>query len=220
MEKNFKYLGYFFLILIPLTIGGFYKTYFGLIPDFNENITFWIHVHSAIASLWIIMLCIQPLLIQFKKVSYHKWLGKFSYVLFPLLILSFWPQAFAKIDHSKDLSIFSIDGIKPIFFPIIFSILLVTFYSLAMINRKNTGIHMRYMIATAIVFIDPTLNRILNNYSPFSVFIRDHITFGIQYLILFGLIYLDSLNKRNFNPYVVALICFIIYDILYCIVFY
>lgn len=210
MEKNYKYLAYFFLILIPLTIAGFYKTYFSLIPDFDENITFWYHVHAFIASLWIIMLIVQPFLIRFKKVGFHKSVGKFSYVLFPLLILSFVPTSFSMIDRF---------GIESVFFPIILSILLIIFYSQAIIHRKHTNIHMRYMIATAIVFIDPTLNRIWSNIFHLSEGIRDHITFGIQYSILFGLIYLDWSNNRNFKPYVVALVCFIIYHIIYSFIF-
>ena len=37
MEKAYKNLGYFFLLLIPLTFLGFYKTYFIQFPSFEEN---------------------------------------------------------------------------------------------------------------------------------------------------------------------------------------
>lgn len=37
MEKKYKNLGYFMLLLIPLTIAGFYKTYIGQYPDFNNG---------------------------------------------------------------------------------------------------------------------------------------------------------------------------------------
>ena len=168
MGKNYKYLAYFLLILIPLTIAGFYKTYFSLFPDFDEKITFWYHVHAAIASLWIIMLIVQPFLIRFKKVSFHKSVGKFSYILFPLLILSFVPTSFSMVDRF---------GVESVFFPFTLSVLLIIFYSQAIIHRKHTAIHMRYMIATAIVFIDPTLNRIWSNIFFLTEGIRDHITF-------------------------------------------
>ena len=92
MEKNYKYLGYFLLILIPLTFAGFYKTYIGQFPNFEEKIDSFIHFHAIIASLWILLLIIQPLLILNKKYKVHRTIGKFSFILFPLLILSFIPQ--------------------------------------------------------------------------------------------------------------------------------
>ena len=92
MEKAYRNLGYYFLLLIPLIFIGFYKTYFIQFPSFKENITSWMHIHAMIATLWIIMLIVQPLLIRNKKFKQHRLVGKISYVVFPLLILSFIPQ--------------------------------------------------------------------------------------------------------------------------------
>ena len=88
MGKTYKYLGYFLLLLIPLTFAGFYKTYIGQFPDFEEKIDSFIHFHALIASLWILILIIQPFLILNKKYAAHRTIGKLSYILFPLLILS------------------------------------------------------------------------------------------------------------------------------------
>ena len=52
MEKNYKYLGYAMMLLIPLTFIGFYRTYFSLYPDF-ENLKSVHHFHGAVAGLWI-----------------------------------------------------------------------------------------------------------------------------------------------------------------------
>ncbi len=38
MEKTYKYLGYFLLLLVPLTILAFFKTYFVQFPNFKEDI--------------------------------------------------------------------------------------------------------------------------------------------------------------------------------------
>jgi hypothetical protein len=48
MEKAYKNLGYFFLLLIPLTLLGFYKLYLSQFPGF-EGTTTDIHIHAAIA---------------------------------------------------------------------------------------------------------------------------------------------------------------------------
>ena len=76
MDKSYKYLGYFFLLLIPLTIAGFYKTYIVQFPNFKENITYFIHIHAFIATVWIGILILQPFLIVNKKFALHRKVGK------------------------------------------------------------------------------------------------------------------------------------------------
>lgn len=143
MDKSYKYLGYFFLLLIPLTIAGFYKTYIVQFPNFKENITYFIHIHAFIASVWIGILIVQPFLIVNKKFALHRKVGKVSYIVFPLLILSFVPQIIrtANSDNQKDL-----------FFSLADSSLLIIFYSLAVYYKKISSRHMQYMIATTLVF--------------------------------------------------------------------
>ena len=54
MEKAYRNLGYILLLLIPLTFLGFHKTYFVQFPNFEENITTFIHLRAFIASIMII----------------------------------------------------------------------------------------------------------------------------------------------------------------------
>ena len=130
MEKAYKNLGYVLLLLIPLTGIAFYKTYFNQFPGFafEENITPYIHLHAFIASVWIAMLIAQPLLIRNKKMAWHRKIGRLSYVVFPLLLLSFLPQMI-RLAHSEHPEF--------LFFPLGDSVLLVLFYALAIYYRKN-----------------------------------------------------------------------------------
>ena len=144
MEKSYRNLGYILLILIPLTIAGFYKSYFIQFPDFEAKNDIFVHFHAFIAFIWILILIVQPLLIRSKKLKIHRRIGRISYVIFPLLILSFIPRM---------LLIFDSGNAKNIFFPLSDSILLIIFYSLAIYNKKTVAKHMRYMIAMAIVFL-------------------------------------------------------------------
>lgn len=66
------------LMLIPLIFAGFYKSYIGYFPNFGDKITVFIHIHALIASVWILMLIIQPFLILNKKFALHRATGKFS----------------------------------------------------------------------------------------------------------------------------------------------
>ncbi len=218
MEKVYKNIGYFMLLLVALVVLGFFKTYFGQFPDFNENptavshsiVSIFDHLHVALASLFILLLISQPLLIRSGKFKIHKTIGKISYFIFPLLILSFIPliQRILQTDH-------------PIlaFFPISGCTLLILFYSLAIYNRKNTPKHMRYMIGTAIVFFDPTIGRIGPGLFGLGHNTTQNILYVIIYSILIGLIFLDRKHGKNFKPYIIISAGWVIHQISYYILF-
>ena len=89
MEKEYRNIGFIFLLFIPLTFLGFYKTYFVLSPEFAGSVDFYTHIHALVASIWITLLITQPLLIRFKNFKLHRFFGKISYFIFFALILSF-----------------------------------------------------------------------------------------------------------------------------------
>lgn len=210
MEKAYKNLGYFFILLIPLTFLGFYKTYFNHFPAFEDNINTFIHIHAIIASIWILMLIVQPLLIRNGKYKWHKQVGKMSYLIFPLLILSFIPQMI-RISNS-DMPNF-------LFFPLADSILLTLCYSLAIYYRKNPALHMRYMIGSALVFLGPTIGRIGPLILGIPTSLTQNLLYAIIYLILSGLIYLDYKKAKKFKPYIIIFTTWLIHQIAFNLVF-
>ena len=210
MEKAYKNLGYFLMALIPLTFLGFFKTYFNQIPTFEENITPYIHLHAAIASIWIIMLITQPLLIRNKKLDLHRKIGKISYFVFPLLILSFIPQM-GRIFHSDNPTV--------LFFPLADSILLTLCYSLAIYYRKSPPRHMRYMIGTAIVFLGPTIGRIGPLVLGLSEKVTQNAQYGLIYLILISLMLLDRKHGKKYQPYLLIISVWILHQITFNIIF-
>jgi len=210
MEKGYKNIGYFILLLIPLTLLGFYKSYINKFPEFDDTIDFYDHLHAFVAILWLLLLLSQPLLIRNKQYGWHKILGKLSYFIFPVLILTFIPQ-FVKIVNSgiyKDLTKATFDVI-----------LLNTFYFLAIINKKNVAKHMRYMISLALIFVTPTLGRIIGYWFNGSSIVSGNIPFTLINLTLLGMIIWDIRNKQNYRPYIIALIGFILYQICFNIVY-
>ena len=210
MDKTYKYLGYFFLLLIPLIFAGFYKSYFRPFPDFDKSIDMFIHLHAVIASVWILMLIVQPFLIFNKKQAIHRKIGKLSYIIFPLLILSFVPQII-RFAHSE--------RIENLFFPLGDGSLLILFYSLAIYHRKKSSKHMRYMIATALVFLGPTVGRIGPMLLGWSELFTQNVQYGIIYSILIGLIVYDRKNERQFQPYLRAIAAFVIHQIIFHVIF-
>jgi len=210
MDKSYKYLGYFFLLLIPLTIAGFYKTYIVQFPNFKENITYFIHIHAFIATVWIGILILQPFLIVNKKFALHRKVGKISYVVFPLLILSFLPQMIRTANSANP---------KNLFFSLADCTLLIIFYSLAVYYKKISSKHMRYMIATTLVFLGPTVGRIGPILLGWSEMVTQNVQYLIIYLILISLLLYDKKNSRKFQPYAIAICFFVVHQIVYHIVF-
>ncbi len=208
MEKKYRLLGYFLLTLIPLTLLGFYETYFGLAPEFNEQTDFYIHFHAFIATIWILLLIIQPFLIQYRNPSFHRKLGKASYVIFPLLVVSFIPQVVKNLHAGNSLGLF---------FPVRDTVLLLIFYGLAIYHRRDSSLHMRYMIASALVFIFPTVGRIV--YTWISALSGVHVSYSVIYLVLIGLIFYDKLNRKNFQPYLLAMVCMLLTHGCYFLIF-
>jgi len=218
MEKAYKNTGYFMLLLVALVAIGFYKTYFGQFPDFNESstalshsrVTLFYHFHVVLATLWILLLIIQPLLIRYEKFKIHKRIGKISYFIFPLLILSFILLVISILQAKHPILAY---------LPISGSTWLILFYSLAVYNRKNTPQHMRYMIGTATTFLGPTWGRIGNMIIGLQPNVTQNIQYGIIYLVLVGLIFLDRKHDKNFKPYILIMAAWVIDQIVYNILF-
>jgi len=71
MEKKYRYLGYVLLLLFPLIFAGFYQTYFRNFP-FADRITYFEHLHAFIATVWVLLLVIQPIRYAIKITGYTK----------------------------------------------------------------------------------------------------------------------------------------------------
>jgi len=210
MDKKYRYLGYFLLLLIPLIFAGFYKTYFQSFPNFEEDIDAYIHIHAAIATLWVVILIIQPFLIVNKKTSLHKKVGRLTYFIFPLLILSFVPRI---------IRTYNLGEYPNLFFSLADGSLLILFYSLAIYNKKKTAKHMRYMIASALVLLGPTVGRIGPILLGWGDVLTQNVQYGIIYSILISLVLYDKKNQKKYQPYLVAIGAYVIHQIIYHIIF-
>jgi len=83
----YRGISFFFIFILALITWGFYKTYIIFFPSFTgfNNVQ---HFHGAMMMTWMVFLIVQPLLIRSGKVTIHRAIGKLSYVIAPLLIVS------------------------------------------------------------------------------------------------------------------------------------
>ena len=194
---RFDKSGYYFIALVALALLGFWPTYFSRFFNGTQNYPFYFHFHATMMTLWILTLIVQPILIINKKLNIHKLVGKLTYILMPLLFISVILLTHYQIQGHILLA----NGQKlygpHLMIPFKDLLILGTAYTIAIYYRHDINIHARAMIATGIVFIEPSLIRLIR-----FLFIKDGglpflITIGIVYTLLIGLIILERKQKRG-----------------------
>src|SRR5688572_6144471 len=198
----------FFVFVLALITWGFYKTYLIFFPSFTgfNNVQ---HFHGAMMMIWMALLVVQPLLIRSGKVAIHRAIGKLSYVIAPLLIVSiFLPSRM--VYHRPEPGVPHEEKIAMIALSIPFLVGFVIFYSLAIINRKETSKHMRYMIGTSFLMIAPGLGRALIVY--YNMTLHDSVNYCNYFVMAIagGLIINDIIKKRPWSPFAVVLVVFVL----------
>ena len=207
MEKAYKNIGLFIIIVLAFVILGFYNSYYGLIPSF-KGVSVPMHIHGAIMLSWFLLLIVQPILIRQNKFELHKKLGKISYVLAPLVVLSILLVSKAQYVRNFNLQTRK-DNIAILTLDLPLAFTFTTFYILAMLNKKRTAYHMRYMISTALLIMIAGTVRVFMNY--FGIEFQQAILFGwlvIVGLTLFFIIH-DLAKKSSYKPYLLALLFFV-----------
>ena len=210
MERQYKNLGYFFLILVAFVAAGFYKPYFSLIPHFDASITPLVQAHAVLLLSFVAMLIAQPLLIRNRQRQLHANLGKLSYLLMPLLVASCIGVIFKEYDEA--LSRTGAVGLaaRSIFSDTAQLILLVIFYLLAILNRRNIPVHMRYMIAVALIVAPAGIARVLGYWFEVPRYASGLASNALLDAVLIALILFDRRNRLNSRPYVLALALFVL----------
>lgn len=215
MEPRYKNVAYFFGLLAVITFMGFYKKYFGLMPDFPgiKNIH---HFHAASLTAWLCILIIQPVLIIKKYQRVHRLIGKFSYFLVPVMFVSM-----ILVYHNQYLRLVAehkpeTESLAFVFSPMSDAIPFLIFYIMAILHKHDTAKHMRYMIATGIVIGGPGLGRVFMNWMDMDIFAAIGLVSLTTFLIFVSLIIFDRLSKMKyrFNPFTIAFIIWLIPNIL------
>ena len=154
----------YILALIPVTFLGFWPSYFS---DIGSAETAF-HAHGVSATLWILLLAAQSWSIHNKHSAWHRQLGTFSLILFPVFMAGFF-MVFQT--HSEK----TLQGHNPFVEIIgvgigsITAIAIITtgyLYYAGLRNRKNVQLHARYLLAIPFLFSESVLGRVFNNFVP------------------------------------------------------
>ena len=156
----------------------------------------------------------QPMLIRYKKYDLHRQLGKLSYILVPLILVTIFlvtKGQYLRMAHilppAQNIGGLALDV------PDIFAF--GAFYILALIHKNNTPYHMRYMIATSLLMLGPGIGRTFFIYGEMSF--HDGIFYAtvLTELIAVGLIIYDIVQQRPYKLYLVTQIVLLVCHLLW-----
>ncbi len=161
---KYKYFHLWMLIPFVISILGFSFSYF---LNF-ANATFHQHVHGISATLWYILVIVQPYLITRKQsIQRHKTLGTIGIILAGIVTGSAFTIIPKNIDNVKELDIHGFfNPTLAYFFALIDFVLICMFIvsvSLAILSIKSKKLtdHVQWLMASVFFVLSPALGRML-----------------------------------------------------------
>ena len=203
MEKSYQNISFFFIGILICAFIGFHFTYTAKFPNF-EGLTNVHHFHGFMLMSWFGMLIIQPFLIRAKKYELHRQIGKISYLQIPLLLFSIF--LVTKLGFLKNIALMPRPvalGTLSLDIPAIVAFGL--FYVLAMVNKSNTGSHMRYMIATSLLMIGPGVGRALIIFGGMPFPLAVNLTQYLAEIVAILFLVFDYYKGHSVKPFSIVL---------------
>src|SRR5690606_31556688 len=125
-----------------------------------------IHIHFTVFLSWFAILIAQPILIRQKKYGPHRKIGRLSYFLAPVLVITIlWlvkNQTIRKMEASES------DAAVTLLIGLLDAVTFSTYYIIAMHNKRNLRWHVAFLIAASLIILNPGMSRLLNQIQPGS----------------------------------------------------
>ena len=189
----------FFVFIAVSAFLGFWPGYLSQIRGHDLVV----HIHGVLLSLWLVMLIAQSTLIRINRRELHMQIGKLSYVLAPLVLLSIATIRHNALGRAEDpfvdrelVLLFSNAIAQPLTF--------AATYLLAIYNRSDPATHARFMLCTLIPSAGPIFNRVMSAYVT-DAFVWAPITQNVAVLSLVGLSIWDWTERKRLNVFPVIL---------------
>jgi len=211
MQKVYRNTAILIILIMFGIQWGFYQVYTSQFPNFIDK-TVTIHVHGVVLMMWMVLLIVQPLLISTGRTKLHRNIGQVSWVLGPFVIFMLF--LVGRNSYLRHTEAPQQEMLENIVLDMRGWISFAIFWALAMIYRKDSAAHMRYMIATGIIGIGPGVGRGLISLGvDFGTSIT--ITDSIEVIIPAILLGYDIYKKKNYKPSLIIFIVFLIGGLLW-----
>lgn len=162
LEGRFAGPTLFALLAVPATFFAFVVAYGKGITFSGLPVTNIVHIHTALASLWVLTLAMQAWLARSGRIPLHRKIGRASYVLAPLVFVSM-AAVYIELLGRRTMPMTQFD-LQVDIFNVVNPIGFILCWGLAIYHRKNTPRHMRYMISTMLAIATAITARLLLNY--------------------------------------------------------
>jgi len=188
----------YFAALFLLAVVAFWPSYLST----PGTATGYMHFHAVAAATWMLMLIVQPLAVRNRRLGLHRALGRASYVIAPVVVISM-----VLLAHSRTR------GVPPtelpgFYVPLSLTALFALSYALAIATRRTTALHARFMVCTALTLIDPVVVRLLYWAYATPGFRYQWITFGLTDLVFLALIWRERQTRAGRRVFPAMLLVF------------
>ena len=163
------------LVAILAVAIGFGRTYFVPMGRGTFHAPTAVHVHGALALSWILLFLVQPLLVRWSRLNWHRRLGTLGLPLAVGVALTMVPAGMFQV--TRDLAAGAGSTGVSAFLGILTSgAMFVTLVTLGIVKRKDREAHARWMLLATLVVLWPAWFRFRH---WFPTVPRPDIVFGL-----------------------------------------
>ena len=159
-DTPFKQLGWLIILLMIVAFVGFGPGYFHRLGSEGGEISMYFHFHAFSMVIWLFLTLTQVISVRRGNYQIHKFIGKSTFVLFPMVIISTLFLIHYQLRNAE--AIYGAD----FFIPMKDVITMSAGYILGIVFSARPAFHSRFMIATLIPLIEPSLVRALIHTLP------------------------------------------------------
>jgi len=152
----------FFALLIPVALLAFAKSYFAGETFSGKPLTGLIHAHSVLMVIWLLMLIAQAWAIRNRCFRLHRWVGRSSYAIAPLIAVTIIATSHESLNRTAAGLSTQVAQTQILIWGQLLGFVLA--WGLAIFFRKRTLLHMRFMISTIFAAGSAFIIRIILNW--------------------------------------------------------
>lgn len=161
-RSPYRNLHFYFALLIPGAVLGFGPFLFNGVTLSGRPLTPIVQMHGALMGLWLVMLTAQAWFIRTNRFQIHQWVGRSSYVIAPAIILSVLVTGHESFNQAPEGV--NAEFARQFVFDTGMNLAFAVTWGLAILYRKRTPLHVRYMISTAFAISTAIVFRIIFNW--------------------------------------------------------
>lgn len=203
----FRYSVYFFGAYLGLSLLAFWPLY---LSDPGQAQHPFVHVHAVVMAAWLTVLTAQAGLVRYRLFGTHRFVGKLSIALAPLVVVTL-----AMVAHEVAVRADSTTPTRlaQVAFQLSHPVVFAAFFGAAILKRHEPAVHARWMFCSVLIATSAILDRVLAFYLPSVAgllprFIDGSRILPLVYVILGALTLWDWRTTRKPGVFVIAMAVF------------